>query len=94
MQNSVMAWQLLQRLSQAEAGVILNEVNSRYYFLFHCRVMDPVDACTLQLLQSDGLVQRERSAIPIYTISNRGREALQQRQSGLSEPVPEDASAG
>jgi hypothetical protein len=81
--NSVAAWQLLQRLNQAEVGVIFNAGNSRYHFLQHCRVMDPVDERSLTLLTNEGFVRRERSAIPVYTICDKGRDALRQRNAPL-----------
>lgn len=80
MRKSVAAWQLLQRLNQPEVGVIFNAQNSRFHFLQHCRVMDPVDERSLTLLTDEGFVRRERSAIPVYLISDRGREALRHRE--------------
>jgi hypothetical protein len=79
MRKSVAAWQLLQRLSQSEVGVIFNLDNAKYHFLQHCRVVDPVDNRSLELLSSEGFVRRERSAIPVYVITDKGREALKHR---------------
>jgi hypothetical protein len=80
MRKNVAAWQLLQRMNQVEVGVIFNAENARYHFLHHCRVVDPIDERSLNLLTNDGFVRRERSAIPVYTITDKGREALRHRQ--------------
>lgn len=80
MRKSVAAWQLLQRMDQDEVGVIFNAENMRYHFLQHCRVVDPIDERSLNLLTSEGFVRRERSAIPVYTITDKGREALKHRE--------------
>lgn len=76
MRKSVAAWQLLQRLSQAETGLIFNSGSGRYHFIQHCRVMDPVDPRSVDQLTANGFVNRLRSAIPVYSITEKGREAL------------------
>lgn len=76
MRKSVAAWQLLQRMNQPEVGIIFNASAGRYHFMQHCRVVDPVDSRSFNLLTDQGYVCRERSAIPVYTISDKGREAL------------------
>lgn len=79
MRKSVAAWQLLQRMNQTEVGVIFNADTGRPHFIQHCRVMDPVDNRSLDLLTRQGFVRRERSAIPVYVIADKGRDALQHR---------------
>ena len=86
MRKSVAAWQLLQRLSQIEVGLIFNADTGRYHFMQHCRVMDPVDPRSVDLLTDAGFVRRELSSIPVYIITAKGREALHHRD------VPEEIS--
>lgn len=80
MRKSVAAWQLLQRLSQAETGLIWNHGTGGFHFIQHCRVMDPIDRRSLDQLSVNGFVRRERSAIPVYMITEKGRVALAQRE--------------
>jgi hypothetical protein len=80
MRKNVAAWQLLQRMNQVEVGVIFNADNARYHFMQHCRIVDPIDERSLNLLTAEGFVRRERSAIPVYTISDKGRDALKHRE--------------
>jgi hypothetical protein len=80
MRKSVAAWQLLQRLSQSEVGVIFNAETAQFHFLQHCRVVDPVDTRSLDVLATQGFVRRERSAIPVYVITDKGRDALRHRE--------------
>ena len=87
MRKSVAAWQLLQRMSQSEVGVIFDAQTARFHFLQHCRVVDPVDNRSLDVLTAQGFVRRERSAIPLYVITDKGREALRHRQ------APEELAA-
>jgi hypothetical protein len=67
-------------MSQSEVGVIFNAQTARFHFLQHCRVVDPVDNRSLDVLTARGFVRRERSAIPVYVITDKGREALRHRQ--------------
>ena len=80
MRKSAVAWQLLQRMNQTEVGVIFNAENGRFHFLQHCRIVDPVDERSLNLLMSEGFVQKQRSAIPVYVICDKGRDALRYRE--------------
>lgn len=79
MRKSVAAWQLLQRMNQTEAGVIFNADTGRFHFIQHCRVTDPIDDRSIDLLTAQGFVQRQRSAIPLYVIAEKGREVLRHR---------------
>jgi hypothetical protein len=83
MRKSVVAWQLLQRMNQAEVGVIFNADSAKFHFLQHCRVVDPVDDRSLNLLTAEGFVKRERSAIPVYVITEKGRDALRRREAPM-----------
>ena len=84
MRKAVAAWQLLQRMNQTEAGVIFNAENGRFHFIQQCRVVDPVDERSIDILAAQGFVQRQRSAIPLYVIADKGCEALRHRE------VPEE----
>jgi CTP-dependent riboflavin kinase len=88
------AWQLLQRLNQIEAAVIWNATAGRYHFLHHCRVMDPVHIRTFNVLTSEGYLTRERSAIPVFTITEKGREALKHREAPKEFECPEITPGG
>ncbi len=88
MRKSVAAWQLLQRLGQSEVGLIFNAETGRYHFIQHCRVMDPVDPRSVDLLTDEGFIRRERSVIPVYTITDKGRDALRHR--GVPEGITEE----
>jgi hypothetical protein len=92
MRKSVAAWQLLQRLNQSEVGMIFNAESGRYHFLQHCRVTDPVDPRSVEQLAHHGFVRRERSAIPVYVITEKGKDALKQRETP-EELVPADDAA-
>jgi hypothetical protein len=88
MRKSVAAWQLLQRMNQTDAGVIWNADSGRFHFILHCRATDPIDQRSITLLADNGLVKREKSSIPVYTISDKGREALAHREA--PETIAED----
>ncbi len=91
MRKSVAAWQLLQRMSQAEVALIFNAETGRTHFMQHCRVMDPVHPGSMDLLMDAGFVHRERSAIPVYTITEKGRDALKHRE--VPEEISDEANA-
>jgi hypothetical protein len=93
-QEYFIAWQLLQRLNQTEAAVIWNATAGRYHFLHHCRVMDPVHIRTFNVLTDQGFLARERSAIPVFTITDKGREALKYREAPQAFDGPEITPGG
>jgi hypothetical protein len=74
-------------MSQSEVGVIFNAQTARFQYLQDCRVVEPVDNRSLDVLTAQGFVRRERSAIPVNVITDKGREALRHRE------APEELTA-
>jgi hypothetical protein len=76
---SLAAWQLLQRLGQDTAALVFLPDDGRFYFTLHDRTVDLVRQSTIDALSGAGLIRREKSTAPWYSISERGREAIQER---------------
>lgn len=76
---SLASWQMLQRLNQNGAALWYCDVDGRFYFTLDERTVDLVRPSTMDALTRPGYVRRERSAEPWYSISEKGRTALQKR---------------
>lgn len=73
------AWQLLQRLGQDTAALVFLPDEGRFYFTLHDHTVDMVRPRTMDALSGAGLIRREKSTAPWYSISERGREAMKER---------------
>lgn len=70
---------MLQRLEQETAALVFDPGAGRFCFVLHGLLVDLVRPSTVEVLTRAGLIQRERSATPCYSISDRGRSAIRQK---------------
>ncbi len=76
---SLASWQMLQRLNQDGVAIWYCDTDGRFYFTLDELTVDLVRTSTMDTLTRLGCVRRERSTEPWYSISEKGRTALQKR---------------
>lgn len=76
---SLASWQMLQRLAENTAALWYSNADGRFYFTLHDRTVELVRPSTMDALAGTGLIRRERSTVPWYSISGKGRTVLQKR---------------
>jgi hypothetical protein len=76
MRVTVAAWKLLRQLDRETAALAFSVQDGRFYLTVHDEVVDLVRSSTIDALSAAGLIRRERTAAPWYSISDGGRKAL------------------
>jgi hypothetical protein len=71
------SWEMLKRLGEDTASICYFAADGRFYLTLQDKAIDLVRPSTMDALTRTGLVRRERSSAPWYSISERGRAALQ-----------------
>lgn len=91
---SLASWQMLQRLNQGRGALWYSDADGRFYFTLDERAVDLVRPSTMDALTRTGYVRRERFAEPWYSISEKGRTALQKRLAAENMLPPDEGDLG